>query len=136
MESGGRAGVRRCTAGGAMISNAARGNRVSLVVVASLQEKVETTINPFRPHDQITPWSPDQITPKYLDEFTPIHTEPYDRWPAALSSVQKVRGPAVCYLFTVSRIQFTASCFLKFLDVMSAMYYRSSRCISLYTAFG
>ena len=34
MESGGRAGVRRCTAGGAMISNAARGDQVSLVVVA------------------------------------------------------------------------------------------------------
>ena len=79
MESGGRAGVRRCTVGGAMISNAALGDRVSLVVVANLQEMVETTITKFRPHDQITPWSPDQITPKSLDEFTPIHTEPYDR---------------------------------------------------------
>jgi hypothetical protein len=77
--SGGRAVVRRCTARGAMIMNSARGDRVSLVVVASLQEMVETTITPFRPHDQITPWSPDQITPKSLDEFTPIHTEPYVR---------------------------------------------------------
>jgi len=62
-----------------MISNAARGDWVSLVVVANLQEMVQMTITPFRPHDQITPWSPDQITPKSLDEFTPIHTEPYDR---------------------------------------------------------
>jgi hypothetical protein len=34
MKSGGLAGVRRCTAGGAMIKNVAPGDRVSLVVVA------------------------------------------------------------------------------------------------------
>ena len=127
MWRGGRAGKQQCTARSATIRNAARGDRVSLVVVVSLQNMFETTITPFRSHEQ--------ITPKSHYGFTSIHTEPYVRYPAALSSVQKVRGPAVCYLFSVSRIRFTASCFLKSLDVMSAMYWRSSRCVSLYTAF-